>query len=333
MRDEFNKLWSLLPRPHGSVVRLFARNGEHRWGDYARTPAEMRKFARQHEGDNCYIAPNPTYSTKGMRHSAEDVVWWSYLLIDIDPVGTHPAPMAAMTVALDLLSHWTDIDVREPLLIDSGRGVQAWIRLEDIELDERYGHGRLVDAADAGGGSTTIVSRSTARRTNGWWLKRLDEVMLEQYGCRVDTSTSDLPRVMRLPGTVNVKTGRPTSILNANGERYHGLAEKLIVGVPEKLFVDEPLPPGLAKGLPWQKVFTHLTVAAQNYLLYGQAEPGRHKAVWLTAKSLSEKGVTLHEARKAIRRANKKQGADEELPPEQLETVLKGAFGEQYNVV
>ena len=46
--DEFTKLWKILPHPNGSVIRLFSRKGEHRNGDFARTCAEMRKYAKLH---------------------------------------------------------------------------------------------------------------------------------------------------------------------------------------------------------------------------------------------------------------------------------------------
>lgn len=330
MRDEFNKLWDLLPHPPGSVVRLFARRGDVRTGDYARTPAQMRKFAKANADANCYIAPNPTNSTRGLRHSTKDVTHWSYFLIDMDPVDKKADPQRALERALKNFSGWTGKNLnkngRLPLIINSGRGLQAWIRLDDVILDDDFGDGRIIGAAEPGGGSTRVISRSTARRVNGHWLRRLAERDHEYFGCKIDTSVSDLPRVMRLPGTVNQKSKKLTSIIEPAPHIYLGLSDILVEGTPEKVLKDPEPIVGVEKGQPWQKVFPYMTRMAQNYLLLGQEEPGRHKCMWHTAKKLAELGVTRTEARRALTRANSLKGEDEKLPPDQVDHALDTAY-------
>lgn len=274
----------------------------------------MRKYAARYADWNCYVAPNPTTSTKGLRHSAKEVTHWSYFLIDVDPV--HPKacnPRQALRSALNWLTAWTEVDFDEikPIIIDSGRGMQAWIRLEDFDFEEAGTHG---------------ITRMLARRAMGYWLKRLDDTMHADYGCKVDTSVSDLPRVMRMPGTVNLKTGKPSLLVNATDHIYEGLGQTLIKLVPDTVYRDPEIPTGVKPGQKWQKVFPHLTLMAQNYLMRGQEEPGRHKVMWHTAKKLSELGVTKEEARKALTRANGLRGEDEKLPPEQVEHALDTAY-------
>ena len=87
-RDQIDILWDVLPHPPGTVVRVFARSldGKQKDGDFARSAREIRNFARSWSDLNIYVAPNPSNSTGGVRHSAADVTNWSYFLIDADPI-------------------------------------------------------------------------------------------------------------------------------------------------------------------------------------------------------------------------------------------------------
>lgn len=339
LREQHLKiLWDILPRPTSeSVVRLMSRDGGKIAGDYARTFRELALFASASEGCNVYVAPNPTEATTGVRHSAADVTHWSWLLLDFDPVCGCPksddpldedekcvtclgqaAPLQALDVGLRLLEQWLwfDFHGQPPIIIDSGRGAQAWIRLDDWTLN---------DSGDSLGLDESI-DRKVARKVTGYWLKRLAEFVGYSHGCRVDTSTSDLPRVMRCPGTVNQKTGRLALFEIASTCRYDGITQRLVDGVPPAAMVD-PVVEGVVPGQKWTKVFPHLTKTAQDYLKFGQVEPGRHKVMWHTAKKLQELGVTREEAYRALARANALRGRDEELEADQIGHALDTAYG------
>jgi len=267
---------------------------------------------------------------------------WSYFLIDMDPVCTCPPerakkklskcvtcrgkadPLAACEEALLWIGEWMGRDFggkrgERPIIIDSGRGVQAWIRLEDLSL---YTQSEKMPYQGS------RIERSVARRVNGYWLKKLDEKLGMTHGCRIDTSVSDLPRVMRCPGTVNVKTGRTAKFIYATDRVFVGLANLLVTGTPKQALTDPEPTEGVAAGQPWQMVFSHLTRMAQEYLTQGQAEPGRHKVMWHTAKKLRELGVTRAEARRALSWANALQGEQEELPADQVKHALDTAYND-----
>jgi hypothetical protein len=130
---------------------------------------------------------------------------------------------------------------------------------------------------------------------------------------------------MRMPGTFNQKTGRMASIVEPSGRVFGGLATLLVTGTPAEKLVEPPVIP-LAPGMPWQMAMHRLTLSAKKYLKEGQDEPGRHKALWHTARKLCELGIARSEARKALRQANRLQGEAQELGQEEIEHALDTAY-------
>jgi hypothetical protein len=194
--------------------------------------------------------------------------------------------------------------------------VQLWYRLPDIFLSVGVAEGILLDGK---------IHPKTARKINGYWLNQLDKRVGLTNGCRIDTSVSDLPRVMRCPGTYNVKTGKMARVLEAPSHVFRDLPSALLKPIPHSALID-PVRKSGAPGQTWQKVFHRLTLMAQQYLLEGREEPGRHKVMWHTAKKLAEVGCTVEEARKALTRANSLRGDDQQLSTEEVEHALKTGY-------
>lgn len=308
-KSELRKLWDVLPHLEGTVVRWMAKRGTTNVrGDFVTSLRELEMAVRTYEGWNFYVAPNPSTSRVGVRHSAADVSHWSWMLIDMDPMWEtgYDAP-TALDEALLWLGEWMGYEL-VPFRLDSGRGAQAWIRLGDSLLD---------------------ADRMIVSRTMRYWLHRLDEKLGELHGCRVDTTSSDLPRVMRCPGTVNQRTGRMAQIVQI-GTEHVGLGTRLITGVPPEVF-DEPEVQGDFAGQPWQFVVSYLTIKAKTFLTAGWQEPGRHEAMWHTAKRLQESGVSREETHKALLYGNTMcrngLGALSPLSNDDINHVLKGVYG------
>lgn len=314
---EIRKLWDLLPHPEGTFTRWFARRGNERIGGGVDTAEELLFAARSALDMNFYVAPNPASTRAGTRHNASQVTHWSWFLVDIDPVEDTAEPELTADVVLGKLWSWWGIDFsqRRPLLIHSGRGVQIWIRLEDIPLNP-----------DVCG----TFNPRVARITNGFWLKRLAEEIGTMRGCRIDTTCMDLPRVMRCPGTLNTKTGKSALLIVPSAEMYVGLAKQLVKAVPPDLFKPVPITT-MPAGTPWQQVFVHLTIRAQKYLTEGKDEPGRHDTMFHTALCLAERGLDRDEVRRALQNGNERwdalhPGAEMTLQPSDIEHALDTAF-------
>lgn len=335
--SEVTRCWDLLPHPSGTVARVFARDRETGAmdGDFARSAGEMFTFARANAHRQCYVCPNPVRpGTAGIRHSAADVTHWSYVLVDMDPVEETYDAAAALEEALLWLGEWTGKDLgpggQRPTIIDSGRGAQAWVRLDDVPmLDEgmMFAGDVRTERSEIIPGVCTLVgnTRSVVRRVSGYWLGKLAERVGLCHGCRVDTSTSDLPRPMRMPGTFNQKTGRMARVVEAGDGPIGGLAHILISITPKDKLVDPP-PPVVRRGVPWQLLAHQLTLTARNYLTQGQEEPGRHKAMWHAAKKLSELGLTRESARAALMKADRLRGEANALGAEAVDHALDTAF-------
>jgi hypothetical protein len=292
----------------------------------------MFHFARANVDKQVYVCPQPVAlaSRTGTRHSAKDVAYWSYLLLDMDPIEDTYDPEPALEEALLWLGEWTGRDFgkpdRRPTIIDSGRGRQAWVRIGDNELAPD-GQLIILTIHTDFGDHTDVVGwdRKTARKVCGYWLNKVAERVGLSHGCKLDTSTSDLPRPMRMPGTFNQKTGRMARIVEP-GANFHGLAHLLVTGTPEEKLKEPDVIPVKA-GTRWQMTMHRLTKMAKDYLKNGQEEPGRHKCMWHTAKKLVELGLPREEIRRALTQANKKRGEAQALAASEIEHALDTAFG------
>lgn len=324
--ETFKRLWELLPHiksPSGdtTTVRWFAKNldGSERWGGYADSVEELWNAYVNSPDKHFYVCPNPTFRRTGVRHSTQDVSHWSFFLIDVDPVSKYgPRPEILMNRALKKFGEWLSVDfnAHKPIIIDSGRGQQAWIRLDDMPLD--YHCQYIGDRHDA------MQHRVEVRRTMRYWLERLSTEFGEVCGCRIDTTTSDLPRPMRCPGTINVKNGQPAKFISDAHSVYPALTNRLLNAVPPDYAVINR--PSVRADAEWQDVFHQLTIKAQKYLLSGKVEPGRHETMWHTARSLAENGLSRDATRRALIYGNTRRGEDNALKPEDIEHAIDTAY-------
>ena len=108
---------------------------------------------------------------------------------------------------------------------------------------------------------------------------------------------------MRCPGTINIATGRKTYLLE-DGEEHPSLAQLLVESVPAEDLVERKIV--YTPGRKWQQIVGKLTRTAAYFLKYGTEEPGRHKTISATLKSLKENGVTAVRALAAVQDGNEK---------------------------
>jgi|SRR6185503_8711371 len=289
--DPIETVWGLFQPPQASQIAWMVRQPEIMGGGLS-SLAQMRAFADRYKTD-CYFTPNPVVPGFGRRPSSAHVAYVRCLLIDLDPcvetiqiggaeaqrrnsgsiVGRDISPTNPRDAVSRLL--WTGIEERvisyaqnllglelHPDRIDSGRGRQLWLRFEP----------------------TPVVSqeeKSLWRTAIGAFLYRLDQDCGDLGGFRVDTSCSDLPRLVRLPGTINSKTGNRAGFYGEPGQVHQGFGEALLerFGVP-------PAPKPRPSGGDWRRSYHLLSARAKRFFADGWAEPGRHSAAFAAAASM-----------------------------------------------
>lgn len=255
-------VWDMLPVPAGCYRHVFLRSSKGVRSTWVANAKELGLLVLRCSPQwNIYIQLNPTNNKAVIRPNSACVPFIQAILVDIDPVEPDARPGQAVEIALRKVTHW-GVHPMQGAIINSGRGYQIWILTHPIKA--------------------TTEAAGRVRRFVG----ELSASLGVQYGCRIDTSCTDLPRVARMPGSVNLKTGNKVTI------HYPALpyaADWLWADRFTPLSIPEP-PEPLTQG-KWQDYFIRLTSAAQDFILFGASEGTRHQQAYATARSLRESGA------------------------------------------
>ncbi len=295
---EIERIWTLLQKDRRSLqptplLHWFAVGGGNRAGDYASSPGELIQAARtcQAMGMNFYLQLNPSTNRVRMRARSEDVTHWMYLLMDVDPKEPNADPCLALLFYM--------LGVREgcPHVIYSGRGYQAWFPFDPMPVVDRIPGS--IPAAHA------------------WWIEKHS---FPSHGCVLDSAVSDLPRIMRCPGTTNTRTGRMARIIR-EGTTIPDLGIRALGDAP---MFTPPTPPQVKPGRSWQTYIPHLTFSAMRFLGQGAAKGERHNEAVKAIKSLFEHGCEEDQAREALRWGS--QLSEERLGEEEIEQIVRSVY-------
>jgi hypothetical protein len=134
-----------------------------------------------------YACLNPARSMAG-KPSVCDITTVRRFMVDLDPISSTASTDALLTSVCDWLRSALNIGDHGRTILYTGRGYQVWVPL--VPTDE---------TARAAAGIRGII------RTMAGDLGTV-------LGARVDTTSGEISRVARLPGTVNSKTGRTAAI-------------------------------------------------------------------------------------------------------------------------
>lgn len=303
--------WPALANP---AFRVFAKKKDKAFGMVCGNPAQLRNAANWSEADgwNLYVQMNPSAPLNGTRSSADEIDFWCWFLIDIDPLADYegiPNPLAALDKVDSILRNYLGEKVLHRYVIDSGRGMQAWYPLYPYATTQRMMFrmeplARDFELSDTLIGVQEYAIKDAAPRAMGYWLNLLRERLdlVGNEGCMVDLCARDLPRVMRMPYTINVKTGRRGDLLEEAFECNYALADKLLKYAPYKVWkpVEQITLAGVDASTPWQVFVPHMTRAGRIFLTEGADEGGRHHAAVAAARSLRDLGCSHSQARLAL---------------------------------
>jgi hypothetical protein len=280
--------------------RYFAIKDGQRAGGLVTNDGALRSLLTN-TGHNLYVHLNPSVARQfSPKANASDVTHFTNLLVDIDPLSADAEPRKALDAATTALETLLPGSTEASSVVYSGRGFQIWVHFagQDLRGNQELRHS---------------VHRATSAL--------LGMVDCGTFGCRVDTSCSDLSRVARLPGSVNQKTGQLASYLREDYTRLLDIGSLLVFDSGPPVRTDAPkLPPGSPVGF----VLPHLTLKAATFLTEGVDSPGRHASAYAAAASLREAGIELETAAEWVVRGGKR--CDPPLPPSECIAATRCAY-------
>jgi len=257
---QIDMTWNLLPLLKDEYHHLFAKHKDGRkFGMCIKTRRGLDRFVEwaNEEKFDAYIGANPLHKTVAFRPRAHDVSRIRAIVFDIDPVAPKAAPrLFAHRLHSDLANDHQGM-LESVVHVDSGRGVQLWVLMM--------------------AGKPELQPRAKQ------FVRRYAKQFGEDYGSIVDTACTDLPRVVRMPGTFNQKTGREATILSGAEPL---MSEWWLECQPKPSAPERPVRP--AESLEW--ILCTLPDLAVDYIQNG-VELERHKACYTAMKSLHEVGV------------------------------------------
>lgn len=302
--------WPTLANP---AFRIFTRKKDKAFGMVCGNPAQLRNAVNWGELDgwNLYVQMNPSAPLNGTRSSADQIDFWCWFLVDIDPFpgAEFPNPLGALNKVDSILRNYIGEKILHRYVIDSGRGMQAWYPLYPIAITERWSFrteplARDFEIEDTLIGVREYSIRDAAPRAMGYWLNFLRERLnlVGNEGCMVDLCARDLPRVMRMPYTINTKTRRRGDLLEEAADTNYTLGHKLLKYAPYSVWkpVETANVPGVNASTPWQVFVPYMTRAGRIFIIEGSEEGGRHHAAVAAARSLRDLGCSAVQARLAL---------------------------------
>ena len=302
-------LWRLLKPPPGTYIRYFAKKDGLTTGGVIRDEEHMRKLAQTFADQkwDAYIQLNPTWDSKKKRASASDVSHYRWFSMDVDPINPYAEVEDARLIVPAPLMDLQDSN----FVVNTGRGLQVWWRAEETLLR---------DDAD----------REKMRWVNAMLLK---ESRIESKDWKIDF-LPDLPRLVRMPGTYNSKTGRIAYIdqVPKEGSEFISVwkAYEWAGDPPPK-----PEPPKLSN-YEWQHALPHLSLTAKTFIMEGvdsksPENPGRHHAAVAAARSLRDANIPYEGALVAVlrgaQRCRPSLDEDSSFTTYEVMRIVAGAYG------
>lgn len=308
MNIQIERAWNVLTYPFAYIpgapqpfVRWFAKDAEgFNLGGMCKTPEELENTITplNKRGFNIYAHLNPTFPRIAKRAKIGDTLAWAFTLVDLDPLTGMLEPEEAAQHALRVAkSTWEFIDpdwTPKPVVVYTGRGLHLWFRLHPT----------------VGGDWAAIAN---AQRE---WLKHVripDTLRLDRL--------CDTARVVRMPGTVNHRTGRVSEMLSMGANEPAGAVAKIV----SLAKAPEHVTPQGGTDLDWKDVKNELTTRARTFLDWGAEEGTRHETCWHVATMLKAHGVSRASAVDALEHGN--EVSPKRLTTREIADVVNQVYG------
>lgn len=191
MSDQLQRLLTALGRRDNERVAICYMRPGGRFTAELTTVGMAQAVASKHADEDCWFSVQPlSQSVTAGRGKNEDIVGLRDLYADLD---VKPGGMADFSSAREVIDDLSRILERKPVaIVSSGHGLQPhWA----IDFSDPFGEATWKDVDSPGWLNATALLRRWGRLVAG---------VVESRGGRAD-SLYDLTRVLRVPGTVNLK--------------------------------------------------------------------------------------------------------------------------------
>lgn len=288
----------------GNYFRWFARRKHEVCGGFIRSEESYQRLLTNLSTWDIYLGLNPANTFLGTKVRDIDITEVIGLVIDVDPQPglLYPASQAEACEE-PILAAVERVLGRIPssTVMFTGRGLQVWLRVQYDILTP----------------SNRPIWRSAIKR----FTREIAQAFSHDRFV-IDTSCTDLSRLVRAPGSTNQKTGALVTAISTHS--YPAIQPNSFLDrffIPES---PESAPAVLRPNERWWKIFHTLTNRAQVFLTEGVSEPGRHAAAYATAASLRDSGVSFSVAEGLITRAARL--CTPPLPQEEAARAARNAY-------
>ena len=272
------RTFSLLARP--APVHWMAKSPSRHAavGGPAASAEALIKNANRQDGWDFFVCLNPSTCDK-TKPAKSDITAISCIGLDVDPIAASGQPLDHALVGRHLSTIISEFfgQSNNHVLVNSGRGLWAWLFVETTPLDSDAQR----DEADAAvKGFTDAVGEFSPA--------------LRQLG-HIDSASAEISRVARCPGTVNHKNGQPASIIldfyPIEPVRWSRVCE---IAQPFRTARESAGTPTLVSGSSLLDIAPHMNMTSRQFAMCGidHSVKSRHAVLFATAKNLWELGVT-----------------------------------------
>lgn len=274
------------------LVRWFAmdRKSHHNIGGVAWNVEHLDEAIRalNPRGFDMYAHLNPTHPVLRTRATIGDTLAWAFLLVDIDPLGKQTLNGRLLDNPVPAAA-----PLGSPTVVYTGRGFHLWYRLHPSAPP--------------------------------WWKvgeaqRSFLRSLVPPGDCRIDP-LGDTARIVRLPGTINHRTGEKARLVSQGGISSPEASDYLLGFGRE---VERRGVEATEHTLEWQDVKDSLTVRARTFLDLGADAGVRHETCWHVARLLFERGVTKASALAGLRWGN--DASREKLADRELQEIIKQVY-------
>lgn len=273
--NELERTYSLLEDPTHRRVHWTAKSPfvQSLVGGFSHSAQELARDLQRQDGWDCFVSLNPCDNVMGPKPAKAQTTALRWIGIDVDPLRNQPIDAAICASHLHLaIAAITGRD-DSTVMVSSGRGLWAWLRVEDQQL-ATPSEQELAD--------NLIKGFTEAVATSPFW-----------HGApgRIDTACADLSRIVRCPGTLNYKTHRQAQLLLDCPEPApvpFALLTK--IAAPYTVGLGRPVPPPPISPTTAQDVIPHMNLTSRQFALVGVDSDveSRHRRLFSTAKNLHE---------------------------------------------